>query len=498
MAWEGGLSMSGKTRGEVFFSKAKYIILIFMISSIPTSVLADTKDDFEPWTVFQQGIAQQILFSNINTPDSAAGTILASPSTYPFYRYFWIRDGALIINYLLDLYENTSSAETKNKVEKVIFSYIDLSRKQQLTINPAGGPSDTGLGEVKFNEDGSIYTFGWPRPQNDGPALRAGVLIRFAYILLKSGREEYVRTKLYDGKYPNTETVIKADLEYTAHHWRDPSYDLWEEVKGDHFYTRMAQRKALMDGAKFADRIGDDPKTSKFYSEQVSQLKIELSKHWDSGRGYLVATLNQIEGHQDKKDNLDISIILALLHSPQEDGFMSFTDDMILATVSKLYLKFSDAYEINKNYRLDSAGKEMGPAQGRYFDDRFNGYNNNTRGNPWILATAGMAEFAYRARNEWQKVGHIKVTELNLPYLKIMMPELGAVVGETILSRDVRFRKAMLELKDSGDKFLRRIKFHSRPDGSLSEQWDRETGFMTSAENLTWSCSSVMTATQVR
>ena len=39
---------------------------------------------------------------------------------------------------------------------------------------------------------------GWGRPQTDGPAIRATVLIKFANKLLDAGETTYVTSKLYD------------------------------------------------------------------------------------------------------------------------------------------------------------------------------------------------------------------------------------------------------------------------------------------------------------
>jgi glucoamylase len=39
---------------------------------------------------------------------------------------------------------------------------------------------------------------GWGRPQTDGPALRATVLIKYANMLLDAGSTSYVTSKLYD------------------------------------------------------------------------------------------------------------------------------------------------------------------------------------------------------------------------------------------------------------------------------------------------------------
>jgi len=51
--------------------------------------------------------------------------------------------------------------------------------------------------------------------------------------------------------------AIKTDLEYVAHNWQENSFDLWEESNGDNFFTKMVQRKALINGAAFATQMND-------------------------------------------------------------------------------------------------------------------------------------------------------------------------------------------------------------------------------------------------
>jgi GH15 family glucan-1,4-alpha-glucosidase len=60
-------------------------------------------------------------------------------------------------------------------------------------------------------------------------------------------------------KVPNANiAVIKADLDFVAGNWRNQmGCDLWEEVRGTHFYTRLVQYRALVDGATFAAGLGD-------------------------------------------------------------------------------------------------------------------------------------------------------------------------------------------------------------------------------------------------
>src|SRR5690606_8540189 len=100
--------------------------------------------------------------------------------------------------------------------------------------------------EPVFTVDGSVFSGPWGRPQNDGPAIRAIAFIEWAEQLLKEGQRDLV-LRLYNPDL-SRHSIIKQDLEYTAHQWQKDCFDLWEEVKGHHFFTRMAQRAALLKG----------------------------------------------------------------------------------------------------------------------------------------------------------------------------------------------------------------------------------------------------------
>src|SRR5262249_47560492 len=149
-------------------------------------------------------------------------------------------------------------------------------------------------------------------------------------------------------------TVIKADLEFVSHHWRDPSYDLWEEEKGDHFYTRLVQRRALLDGANLADSLGDGT-AAHWYRAQASFLEPEIARHWDANRGSIAATLNHMGGHNEKASGLDSAIVLAVLHASPQDGepdpFFSAIDDRVLETASRITRVFQRIYAVNSRER---------------------------------------------------------------------------------------------------------------------------------------------------
>jgi glucoamylase len=57
-------------------------------------------------------------------------------------------------------------------VQPTIEAYIAAQANLQTVPNLSGDLSTGGLGEPKFNIDGTAFTGSWGRPQRDGPALR--------------------------------------------------------------------------------------------------------------------------------------------------------------------------------------------------------------------------------------------------------------------------------------------------------------------------------------
>jgi glucoamylase len=142
----------------------------------------------------------------------------------------------------------------------------------------------------------------------------------------------------------------------------------------------------------------------------------------------------------------------------------------------------------------------MGVALGRYPEDKYNGYNSEGQGNPWFLITNGLAEFYYKASKEVLKKGEIRVSSTNLQFFR-SLPGLVAKklpVGKTLTSNDVAFYDIAKSLRLAGDAALRRTRHHGGDNYSMSEQLNRNNGFMQGAEELTWSHASFITASSAR
>jgi glucoamylase len=206
--------------------------LLLAIAVFTTFASARSRDDgFDQWVASEQSIAVRSILQNVSPFDGLPGTVIASPEREaPDYYYHWVRDAALTMNTLFSLFEE--SPDHRSLLEQTFLDYNVLTRIQQKAHTRSGH------GEPKFYVDGRGYDGDWCRPQNDGPALRAIVLTRIANHLRSHGQDALVRQNYYDAKIP-TDSTIKADLEFVAHHWRETNCDLWEEVKGHHFYTRI-------------------------------------------------------------------------------------------------------------------------------------------------------------------------------------------------------------------------------------------------------------------
>jgi glucoamylase len=439
-----------------------------------------TADDFENKMNQQFVRAADFMKANISRSDGAAGSVVASPSRRdPDYYYHWVRDGALVMDSLETLMFKTSNGDEKYKIRSTLKDFTHLSRKMQVTETVGHA-----LGEPKFYLNGSGFFGPWGRPQNDGPALRSITLIRFAQMLIKENEIDFVKAYLYEATIP-AYTVIKSDLEYVAHHWQDSSFDVWEEIKGDHFYNRLVSRRSLMMGADLADQMNDHD-AAKFYREQADRIRGELYRFFDSNRSYIVATLNRTDGADYKDSQIDSVVILGILHGMQADGLFSPSDERVMATAQQIIRTFHELYTINKRSNAPGTGI------GRYPEDRYDGMGISTVGNPWFLTTHGMAEYFYRLGADIRNKGSLKITPLNLPLLQsLKLPSSVALsIGKTLKASDLSSA-----LKARGDDFMMRAFTHMNQDtGQMSEQFNRYSGYMQGAHDLTWSYASFLTA----
>ncbi|KAJ3079554.1 glycoside hydrolase 15 protein [Quaeritorhiza haematococci] len=466
----------------------------------PTSLL---DEDISEWLQSQIPFSKDAMFANINPADTVPGIVVASPSREkPNYFYHWVRDAALTLDVVVNYYKTTSDPSEIPKYEKILWDFAALSQKHQAAkgcepriqgvCEATGGP-----GEVKYHPNGTLYTNPWGRPQNDGPALRASTLMRFANAYLARGGDlSVVKSRLYDGKFPST-SPIKVDLEYVSNNWKANNFDLWEEVPANsHFFTRLVQRRALIEGAEFATKMGDAG-AGKWYKSQADAIEKEVAAaHWNNVGGYIPEMVGTPDWY--KRDGRNVATVLAVLHGYNEDGYFSPVNDRVLATVERLRQDFDAEYTISKTL-VDSANLTLGTPYGRYKEDVYDGTQGSTptlKGNPWHLCTFAVAELLYAAIQEYQSTQSITITQTSLPFFSNFL-NLGNSVaaGRTYTPESPVFAGILRAMAKEAEATVRRVKFHVQGDGGhMAEQINRETGRQQSAGDLTWSYAALLTA----
>lgn len=416
----------------------KFLLLIF----VPVLAFGQTI----PTKEFQFKASLNMVLANSTRPDVKPGMVVASPSrSAPNYYFDWVRDTALTMRALIDYYEITKDA----KIKQLIFTWIDAETYRQTL------PTLSGLGEPKYFIDGSGYTGPWGRPQNDGPALRALSMIKFARLMLAEGNQDFVLKKLYHGVLP-AQSPIKRDLEYSAHHWTEDSFDLWEEEKGMHFYTLLSQHTALQEGALLAEELGD-VWAADFYRTESERIGRRLKAEFIDDRIGILVTTNKTAPLGYKHSGIDVAPLLALLHNSPYQKLFALNDNYVIKYIEVLTTTFNEIYEINKKHA------DLGVSIGRYPEDRYDGYVTSKLGNPWFLSTLALGEYFCLTKEQ--------------------------LAGRGKLSKELS-----RQLTEVTEKQFQRALFHSDRKGAMSEQFNSSTGLMQGAYELTWSHNAFMTA----
>lgn len=272
------------------------------------------------------------------------GSIMASPSKDPDYRYHWVRDAAIVIKSIITLYKRSSKPKYMDIMEKYIQTELE-----HIKHHPA---------EPKFELNKMPYTGDWGRPQNDGPAMRGIVCIK----LLKIMGPKYSHSLL---------KIIHSDLSYTIDEMDQPCFDLWEEQFGYHLYTRMLQTKFLYDAFK-CSRVKKNEE--RLTAETLARSRTYLSHHISDNGIY---SSYDIHGHVLRQ--YDASVLLGLAHVDYDLPILKPDDSRIADYAKVLVAEFNEIYPLNQKTGI--------PFLGRYKEDKY--FN----GNPWIITTIALYHY---------------------------------------------------------------------------------------------------------
>jgi glucoamylase len=394
------------------------------------------------------------------------GSVVASPvpASYdpdPDYFFHWYRDSAVVIDALRLLYLDGTIGEkaVADVIDFVRFSLaLDALDGRKLVQSPgwrdrvatdfeqfvrpdedlARAHGEAIRAETRVNPNGTLDISRWPRPQHDGPPMRALALLRW----VRTG----VSFDRVDGEA--LAALLREDLAFTRRHSREPCFDIWEEEEGLHYYSLCISAAALDEGAYWfgARGIRDEAAACR---EEAAALRQSLDGYWLAEEGFYRSRV-LTSGARSSKE-LDMAVIFAAIHAGATAGAHSVSDPRMHATLARLERVFENAYAINRR-REGGAGVAMG----RYEGDAY--YS----GGAYYFSTLAAAEFCYRAA--------------------------GAAED----------RSGALVLRERGDAFLRTVQAFTPEDGALSEQFDQATGTQTSARHLAWSYAAFISSVTAR
>ncbi|KAK5074679.1 glycoside hydrolase 15 protein [Lithohypha guttulata] len=450
---------------------SKLFVLVTSLASVAPTPIQERQasSSLDTWLISESTIALQGVLNNIGPGGSkaqgaAAGIVVASPSKNdPNYYYTWTRDAALTYKMLVDevIAGNAS-------LEQHIREYVQAQAVLQGVVNPSGNLDDgAGLGEPKFNVDGTAFTGSWGRPQRDGPALRATTLISYANYLISSGQTSLATDLVWP--------VIRNDLSYTAQYWNQTGFDLWEEINGSSFFTIAGSYRALVEGSALATRIGQ---TCPYCDSQAPQSLCFMQSFWTNQ--YVDSNINVNDGRTGK----DANSLLTSIH--MFDPAATCDDSTFQPCSSRALANHKQVTDSFRGYAINAgilAGQ--GVAVGRYAEDVY------MNGNPWYLANFAAAEQLYGALLQWNKVGSVTVDSVNQAFFQDL---IAGISTGTYDASSSTFESIVTAVRIYADSYMSFAQRFTPPDGSLAEQFDKTTGVPVSAADLTWSYAALLTA----
>lgn len=412
------------------------------------------------WSHLQKNISPQEP-KNSGDPIPRKGIVVGALSKRdPDYYFHWVRDSSQVMRVVIELWKNQVVPFSAPNFHAMMKDYLSLTADLQKER------SDYGLGEPRYTVEGKIDPLPWSRPQFDGPALRALVVMDYLEVANTANKSLAL-------------SVLKKDLDFSYKNWMNRGFDIWEEYKADNYNVRLNQLAAFERSEKFF---------GKKYLGPTRLLEKLLNDHWDPARLLLRSQLaiEATDGYTQKKTDVDSAVIVTIIDAHRNAVGHSVLDDHAQATVDAMERLFREIYPINRN-------TDLGLAYGRYPGDVYYG------GHPWYLITSYYAQFYYRLAKELRQGKSLKITKDNLQFLTALVGAEDAVklrAGDILGPKHAIQDQLVLALFRRGELIMKRIRTHTGEDGQLYEQFHKETGKPISSLGIGWAhavfLSSVM------
>ena len=506
--WEDSFAAANITLSDFTpVNQARYTL---GLRSINASALSST--EFTQWVQEEALLSLQYMSCNIHTPRSCNnhnnanappvftpgtpyGVVIASPSREsPDYYYQWTRDSAIVINGLLSvpyLESISDNFDLTNTVLQYLNNSVALQRLDNRSGRFAADDDYRGVAEPKYNVDGTVFNGNWGRPQNDGPALR--VIAALNFVSRSDSAQEDMWSEV-DEEHPYVfqnitgilEELVYYDLKFIVMNHENECYDLWEECSSRHFFTAQMQLYALQLAIPVWLRQPSAPlNDGKLLSQMISARDALLK--------FVLGPQKPCHG----RSGLDIATVLASLlsHPYNTTAVMPFDvdDTRVLATLHGLITEMKQIYPINKRY------PHGGVALGRYPEDIYDGVRTS-EGNPWFISTIAAGHLMYKLAEKYATgQNDIVIHESINPFWGLVIDGyLGQYDEVHIPYNSASFNATLANIFKYGDTFLEVVRVHMDDKGSMSEQFNKYTGFMEGARDLTWSYSTFTEAAETR
>ncbi len=416
-----------------------------------------------------RGLAQAC-WAKIQSHILPNGAIVASPAKgeqpgQPNYWFVWQRDAGQTLLGMIEWARTAPFGLPAKAIEAAIASYVGFLTRSQASAD---------LGVSRYTVDGQPVR-GYGNPQLDGPAISALAL-----------------TRLLDPRpvYPQ----IRAYLEYLlSPEGSGPCYDAWEFVYGRVLNALLLKRKAFRSGARLAYLLNEE-KEMRRYRDEAARLETEIEGFRMPSRGYLLSSKDPAEPFLETISRLDVATLGAVLTGwDANDDFLNLTHPAVMGTVLALEDAFAPLYTVNRAWH---AAGHQGMGWGRFPEDANDGVGS-TGGNPWPLVTLWAAQYCYLLETKLAAGGPFPITDQRqADYLNRVTGQEAASVGGQVprlLLTDV-----LLALRRRGDAYVQFVLAHQPPDGSLTEQINRESGQPQGARDLTWALAELLKTLALR
>ncbi|KAI0314079.1 glucoamylase [Amylostereum chailletii] len=397
---------------------------------------------------------------------------ITDPTMRKGYSYSYIRDANMVQHMWIRHFAGGLDETLRPALDDSVHANV----RQQHVSSPSGNLFTGGLAEPKLLLDLSPELGSMPRPENDGPPLRSTFLMDYGFWLLDHNNGTWVAYWLWP--------IIHIDLMWTALHWNESSFELWETVFTSSYWTASVQLHALHEGAQLAKAIGREADVPMIESQAAAVLAF-MQSFWNADEGYMTA--NTQPGR-----NVDTAPIYASnFNYDQAAGCDPITfqpcSDKALSSLKVTVDRFKKLYPISQDIPNDQAGPS-----GMYYEDTYNG------GQPWYFAVFGCAEQLYNALNTWDSLGSLTITNTSLAFFRTFQPGVLPGTYHKVGLGMVSYLHLTQAIRVYADGFVALCAKYTPESGVLYEGFNKTDGTPVGAPGLSWSYAAALTAFSAR